>query len=317
MIVTKLIQADQRKEFFYLAENFLRPAEKYFCALMEKIQKNENTVFVLAQKEFPSCKINLLGVFSYTRGKNFSAYFPVYTKKADCALVKFFKTHEIFCLSGEKSNVEHIEKLYLRAKNFVPQEERPMFLMEYFDSKTEIKTEVKNQPNLKKSESVQTEVNQTADEKKFSEKAKNFPQIVQCASSDEEAIFPLHLEYCKTEVLPYWKNLNLAAERLFLEQNLKTQYIAGIFDDSHKNLLAKAQTNAESSATVQIGGVFTQKFCRKNGYACALVNHIAQRFKSQGKNVVLFVRKNNLEALHSYENAGFKYLGDYKLDYYL
>ncbi len=313
MTVTKLIQVEQRKEFFYLAENFLRPAEKYFCALMEKIQKNENTVFVLVQKEFPSCKIKILGVFSYTRGKHFSAYFPVYTKSAEDVLIKFFKTHEIFCLSGEKSNVEHIEKLYFRAKNLVPQEERAMFLMEYSDSENESK----NHSKLKNAETSPTEFNQIADKKNFSEKNKNFPQIVECTFSDEEAIFPLHLEYCKAEVLPFWKNLNLAAERLCLEQNLKTQYVVGIFDDLHKNLLAKAQTNAESSSTVQIGGVFTQKSCRKKGYACALVNHIAQKFKSQKKNVVLFVRKNNLEALHSYENAGFKYLGDYKLDYYL
>lgn len=287
MISTKILKAEEHKEFFYMAEDFLKPKEKYFCALMERIQNGEDSVFVIIQRILPSCKQKVVGVFSYTKGKAFTSYIPIYTKKICSLLIKFLKENEIFCLVGRKFDVEMIEKLVKKARNLFPTEERQMFLMEYCEEN-------------------QTLLN-----------LQNDFHLKECSYKDAEILFPLHISYCKAEVLPSWKKINLSAERLSLERNLKNRYVVGIFDDLNKKALSKAQTNAKTNKTVQIGGVFTLEDYRKKGFAGTLVKKIACKFKDEGKNVVLFVRKNNLSAVDSYKRVGFKYFGEYKMDYYL
>lgn len=299
MISTKILKAEQQKEFFYMAEDFLKPKEKYFCALMERIQKGEDSVFVIIQRILPSCQQKIVGVFSYTKGKAFTSYVPIYTKKICSLLIKFLKENEIFCLVGRKFDVEMIEKLIKKARNSFPSEERQMFLMEYCEENNEF---------FNSDDFCQQKL-ETSLENDF--------QIKQCSFEDAEILFPLHISYCKAEVLPSWKKINLSAERLSLEHNLKNRYVVGIFDNLQKKALSKAQTNAKTLTTVQIGGVFTLEDYRKKGFAGTLVKKIACKFKDEGKNVVLFVRKNNFTAVDSYKKVGFKYFGEYKMDYYL
>lgn len=299
MISTKIVRAEQHKEFFYMAEDFLKPKEKYFCTLMERIQNAEDSVFVIVQKFLPSYRRKVAGVFSYTKGKTFTAYIPVYTRRICSLLLKFLKENEIFCLVGRKFDVEMIEKLVKKARNLFPSEERPMFLMEYCEENNEF---------FNSDDFCQ---------QKFETSLENNLQIKQCSFEDAETLFPLHVAYCKEEVLPSWKKINLSAERLSLEHNLRSRYVLGIFDSLHKKILSKAQTNAETLKTVQIGGVFTLETHRKKGFAGTLVKNIACKFKNEGKSVVLFVRQNNFTAVNAYKKVGFKYFGEYKMDYYL
>ncbi len=302
MIITKIVQAEQRKEFFYMAEDFLKSKEKYFCALMERIQKGEDSVFVIIQKILPSCKQKIVGVFSYTKGKAFTSYVPIYTKKICSLLIKFLKENEVFCLVGQKFDVEMIEKLIKKAKNSFPTEERQMFLMEYCkENQTCLNSDFESD---------------NSNQEKYKNFLENDFQIKECSLEDAEILFPLHISYCKAEVLPSWKKINLSAERLSLEHNLKNRYVVGIFDDLNRKALSKAQTNAKTLKTVQIGGVFTLEDYRKKGFAGTLVKKIASKFKDEGKSVVLFVRKNNFTAINAYKRVGFKYFGEYKMDYY-
>lgn len=182
---------------------------------------------------------------------------------------------------GEKNEAEKIKKLIFKLKKIQPNDTREMLFMEY------IKTKNISAQNL---------------------------EIAECSLQDAEKLFPLHISYTQEEVLPEWKKINLALERLKLEKILRTQKVLAV--KQKNSFCAKAQTNAISKNFIQIGGVFTKKEFRSKGLASCLVKKLAEEFQTENKKSVLFVNKKTNQAICAYKKAGFSAFAKYEMLYY-
>ncbi|MCR5218719.1 GNAT family N-acetyltransferase [Treponema sp.] len=278
--------AEQCPELFDTAHDFLLKHEKEYCALMERILNKESSVYLILKKESVISPCQVCGVFSFNRGRSFTSYIPELNSSIKKILSDFFKTHEVFCIVGPAVSVKNIEELLYQKKNILPGEVRDMYLMEY------------------KAALPAVVMLQSKEEK-----------IIKCSSSQAEKLFPLQVNFSREEVYPHWKTeVNLAAERFSLDNSIKNQLILAVENDGL--LVSKAQTNAVTENYLQIGGVYTLKEHRGHGYACKLIQCLVNHGALQNKKTVLFVRKENAAAIHSYQKAGFKNFADYRMVYY-
>ena len=150
-------------------------------------------------------------------------------------------------------------------------------------------------------------------EKDFS--GKRDIEIIRCDKSHIDSLLPLQVDYTRVEVLPPWRQVFPAAERISLEKNFSCQLYFALLENG--KIVSKANTNAISTHFFQIGGVYTLKDFRSRGYASALVKHIALEAKSLNRQAILFVKKENPSAIRAYSNAGFVITSSYKIIYYL
>lgn len=270
----KIIQAAENEEFFLKAENFLLPHEKICSQLMQMAMQKSKELYIIFETE-------ILGVFYFSEGGILTSFIPKPTKESEKELCNFFYEKKISCIMGEKNEAEKIRKLIFKLKKIQPDDIREMLFMEYTQSK-----------NIS---------------------AQNL-EITKCSLQDADKLFPLHISYTQEEVLPEWKKINLALERLKLEKILRTQKVLAV---KKENLFcAKAQTNAISKNFIQIGGVFTQKEFRSKGFASTLVKKLAEEFQKENKKSVLFVNKKNKPAICAYKKAGFISFAKYEMLYY-
>lgn len=270
----KIIQAAENEELFLKAENFLLPHEKICIQLMQMAMQKSKELYVIFETE-------ILGVFNFSEGGTLTSFIPRLTKEIEKELCNFFCEKKISCIMGEKNETEKIRKLLFKLKKIQPDDIRQMFFMEYKQSKEN---------------SVQN------------------LEIAECSLQDAEKLFPLHISYTQEEVLPEWKKINLALERLKLEKILRTQKVLAVKQEN--SFCAKAQTNAISKNFIQIGGVFTKKEFRSKGLASCLVKKLAEEFQTENKKSVLFVNKKNKPAICAYKKAGFEAFEKYEMLYY-
>ncbi|WP_296010747.1 GNAT family N-acetyltransferase [uncultured Treponema sp.] len=270
----KIIQAAENEEFFLKAENFLLPHEKICSQLMQMAMQKSKELYIIFETE-------ILGVFYFSEGGILTSFIPRLTKETEKELCNFFCEKEISCIMGEKKEAEKIRKLIFKLKKIQPDDIREMLFMEYTQSK-----------NIS---------------------AQNL-EIAECSLQDADKLFPLHISYTQEEVLPEWKKINLALERLKLEKILRTQKVLAVKKEN--SFCAKAQTNAISKNFIQIGGVFTQKEFRSKGFASTLVKKLAEEFQKENKKSVLFVNKKNKSAICAYKKAGFSAFAKYEMLYY-
>lgn len=270
----KIIQATENKKLFLKAENFLLPHEKICSQLMQMAMQKSKELYVIFETE-------ILGIFNFSKGGILTSFIPTLTKEIEKELCRFFSEKKISCIMGEKNEAEKIRKIIFKLKKIQPDDIREMFFMEYTQSKNTF--------------------------------AQNL-ETAECSLQDAEKLFPLHISYTQEEVLPEWKKINLALERLKLEKILRTQKVLSV---KQGNLFcAKAQTNAISKNVIQIGGVFTQKEFRSKGFASTLVKKLAEEFQKENKKSVLFVNKKNKPAICAYKKAGFSAFAKYEMLYY-
>lgn len=279
--MTRIVQASSSGDFFLKAEKFLSPHEKICSHLMQMAMQKSSSLYIVFGTE-------ISGVLSISESGAIESFIPDITKETESELAKFFSGKKISCIVAEKNEAEKIRSLIFKLKKIQPDDIRSMIFMEYTDSEKSFR---QNQQNS----GLET-------------------QISECSVQDADKLFPLHISYMQEEVLPEWKKINPALERLNLEKILRTQKV---FAAKHGNILcSKAQTNAVAKEFVQIGGVFTQKEFRSKGLASLLVRKIAEEFQRHGKKTVLFVNKKNRPAIRAYRKAGFMPFGKYEMLYY-
>lgn len=270
----KIIQAAKNRELFLKAENFLLPHEKICSQLMQMAMQKSKELYIIFETE-------ILGVFNFSEGGILTSFIPRLTKETEKELCNFFSKKKISCIMGEKNEAEKIKKLIFKLKKIQPNDTREMLFMEY------TKTKNISAQNL---------------------------EIAECSLQDAEKLFPLHISYTQEEVLPEWKKINLALERLKLEKILRTQKVLAV--KQKNSFCAKAQTNTISKNFIQIGGVFTKKEFRSKGLASCLVKKLAEEFQTENKKSVLFVNKKNKPAICAYKKAGFSAFAKYEMLYY-
>ena len=324
MKTVRIIHA-QKKVHFILAHKFVLPYEKNFLALMERIQKNEPCIFLIAEADEEGIVL-LRGVFSYTSGKAFTPCIPEFTGAVVNLLKSFLCEHKVFCLTGTACGVKKIAELIKDVRGELPQDKRELILMRMEKNKEEGGALNLNEsaaaskdaavikkahiPNVTGGLCGETGVAYTS-ERDIS--LKNL-KIIKCSKSHVNDLMPLHLSFVKEEVLPPYYESSKAFEFLNLERNLKNHVVLAVKNDAA--FVAKAQTNAVTKNYMQIGGVYTRKEFRGNGFARALVCRIALLALKKKKTCMLYVRRDNAPALRCYENAGFVRDGELLMYYF-
>jgi ribosomal protein S18 acetylase RimI-like enzyme len=81
-------------------------------------------------------------------------------------------------------------------------------------------------------------------------------------------------------------------------------------------VVARAQTNAAGYGREQLGGIIVLPELRGRGYGRQVVTELAASVLAGGKGVSLFVKKGNVPARRLYESLGFRFSGDFRVDYF-
>lgn len=142
----------------------------------------------------------------------------------------------------------------------------------------------------------------------------NSSDCVRCVPEMIDALLPLQIAYECEEILWAGEPCNPNVTRLAFLRALRTQQIFALVKNGR--YVAKGGTNAQGKRYAQLGGVFTIPSERKKGYATALLRHVAQELHRQGKDIVLFAKKDNDAALRLYEKIGCKTIGSFEIVYY-
>lgn len=318
MKTVRIIHA-QKKVHFILAQKFVLPYEKNFLALMERIQKNEPCIFLIAEADEEGIVL-LRGVFSYTSGKAFTPCIPEFTGAVVNLLKSFLCEHKVFCLTGTACGVKKIAELIKDVRGELPQDKRELILMRMEKNKeesgalnlNESAAASKDAANFRETGGLCGESGAAyTSERDIS--LKNL-KIIKCSKSHVNDLMPLHLSFVKEEVLPPYYETSKAFELLNLERILKNHVVLAVKNDAA--FVAKAQTNAVTKNYMQIGGVYTRKEFRGNGFARALVCRIALLALKKKKTCMLYVRRDNAPALRCYEKAGFVRDGELLMYYF-
>ncbi|PSN91933.1 hypothetical protein B9Q03_02840 [Candidatus Marsarchaeota G2 archaeon OSP_D] len=87
-----------------------------------------------------------------------------------------------------------------------------------------------------------------------------------------------------------------------IRENKTTAY--GLFLDD--NLVSAAYTLVETKDVAVIGGVLTSGEFRNKGFASSVVSSLTENIVKKGKVASLYVREDNIPAIHVYAKIGFK-----------
>lgn len=138
--------------------------------------------------------------------------------------------------------------------------------------------------------------------------------ILRASEADAELLFPLQAAYELEEVVPPGGAFNPAAARLAFERTLRERIV--LYAAVGGRAVGKAGTNARGYAYDQLGGVYVEPEFRGRGIATRLTAELCALLRSQGRKIVLFVKKRNAGARKAYERAGFVPDADYRITYY-
>lgn len=223
----------------------------------------------------------ITGVF-YFNGSTLSPYLPRNTKEISLALKDYLSWHNVYCLSGEEKSVSEVQSI-MESLGKKTSQVRSMYLLQYNSKKRRIP----------------------------------LPEgttLITCTPFDADALMPLQKAFAKEEVLPPGREMLPYVERKVIDEVLKEGKILALKKDDF--LCAKAHSSPGYLHYIQIGGVYTKPSERNKGMAAYLVQELSLYAQSEKKHAVLFVRKENLPAIKSYQKAGFVNCGHYRITYY-
>ena len=288
-----VVSASGSPKVLKLALDFVLPYEKRCCALFQRIINHDNSVHIIIEKGTLNSWHPLVhGVFTYSgQGRLVFCCLPEQTTEVSLALTEFFAKNSVFCISGQKEWADFLEEIVSGIYRGRKSEVHEYHFME----------EGRDLEAMDK------------DEDDFSHRSDC--EIIRCSKNHIEQLMPLQLDYTRVEVLPAWREVVPAAERISLEKNFKNQFYFAVVEKG--KIVSKANTNAITKGFFQIGGVYTLEEFRGKGYASALVEHIAREACLLNRKAVLFVKKENAGAIKAYTKAGFIITGGYKIVYYL
>ncbi|MBI9105198.1 MAG: GNAT family N-acetyltransferase [Spirochaetales bacterium] len=131
--------------------------------------------------------------------------------------------------------------------------------------------------------------------------------------SDFNLLMPLRKAYEIEEVLLVKSNFNEQASRNRFRKTILEKAV--FFGTVQNKPAATCCINTEGIAWYQIGGVFTRPEYRSKGISARLMAELAVYAGNFGKNLTLFVKKDNLPALKLYSNCGFSTAGEFRITY--
>lgn len=128
-------------------------------------------------------------------------------------------------------------------------------------------------------------------------------------------LFKLQEGYEKEEVLIFPEKFNRVACLAHLKRQLSNQLI--YFAEYGGHFVAKAGTNAQGYGFYQLGGIFTQREYRNQGIGSRLIYRLIADILGKGKEITLFVKRENRNARSLYEKLGLVRHDDFRITYYL
>ena len=142
----------------------------------------------------------------------------------------------------------------------------------------------------------------------------NYPLMIRRAEiSDLEYLMPLRKAYEKEEVLIDPAHYN---EQASMSRFKKTIIDKNVFyASSGETPVATCCISSAGVGWYQIGGVYTRPELRSRGISTRIMSELARTSEKAGKNLTLFVKKNNAPALKLYQNCGFSRSGDFRITY--
>lgn len=282
----RIVRAKNDAELFAGVLNFMIPHEKFCCSLTEKILEKSDSIYLILQD------IQISGALSISPAGTLHLCLPQRNETIRNILHDFLQTKKISCINAEKSQAEFV--LSLVQKN--PTSKEDYYLLNYSTSTCSSLSSAHN------------------------------TCIVNCRPCDAQNLMPLQIDYIKEEVLPQNSispaKLNLAAVRLGLERLIKdSRILACTIPNScdqfqNPQFCAKLHFSAEGKNFMQIGGVYTRPEFRQKHIAKSLMEEAKIIAFRKKKNLVLYVRKNNLRALNLYRSCNFELAGEYSTIYF-
>lgn len=82
-------------------------------------------------------------------------------------------------------------------------------------------------------------------------------------------------------------------------------------------VVARAQTNAVGYLREQLGGIIVLPELRGRGYGRLVVTELSASILAEDKGLSLFVKKGNVPARRLYQSLGFRFSGDFRVDYFM
>lgn len=140
--------------------------------------------------------------------------------------------------------------------------------------------------------------------------------VQQATIRDTPRILQLQVDYLKEEVQPEGAeapNCHHALQHLGDSLKRHTYYVAW----RGKQVIAKANSNAEGYACAQLGGIFTQKDYRNQGIGYRCITQLCHALFARYTWLVLFVKVKNTAAISLYRRVGFRPRGAYTIHYLL
>lgn len=275
----KLLKAEN-SDFLHI-KNFLLPYEQICVTLCAYVRKKSSFIYAIILDEKINTKDDILAVF-YINGTILHCI-----PKDDCRIYSIFenfiKDKKIKSINGEKKSNEKL------TSSIFP-ERKPFQINSY-----KLMTLEKIVPNSPEKLSCDTE-------------------IWRCTEDDLELLFDLQKQYITKEVAPIGKQVSDLEVKISLRNILKNQLVFALFDDG--KLVSKSNTNAIGWNFIQIGGVFTHPFYRKNYYAWNLLKILCDRIQKNDKKICLFVKEKNLPAIKLYQKLGFSETNSFEIAYF-
>lgn len=137
--------------------------------------------------------------------------------------------------------------------------------------------------------------------------------INKASPSDLEKLMPLRKAYEIEEVLINNSHFSDAACRNRLKKTIMEQSVFYAALDGIP--AATCCINSGGLGWYQIGGVYTKPEFRSKGISARIMAELANESMRSGKNLTLFVKKDNASALKLYSNCGFKKTGEFRITY--
>ncbi len=322
-----ILSAMENSKVFDMALEFILPYEKNCCSLFQRIVNRDESIHIIIEE---NCLLKndtpLYGVFTYNKmSRLVFCCLPIQTNEVRRALEKFFFNKSVFCISAKSEWASFLEEIISGIFKDRVKDVRLYHFMEFKMLKERGQClEGRTGALKKKSEPSEDDTGLGKDNVPLRKQLgpseddaclKKDVEIIRCDKSHIDRLLPLQVDYTRVEVLPPWRQVFPAAERISLEKNFSCQLYFALLEN--EKIVSKANTNAISTHFFQIGGVYTLKDFRSRGYASALVKHIALEAKSLNRQAILFVKKENPSAIKAYSNAGFVITSSYKIIYYL
>lgn len=274
-------------ELFAKAREFLKSHEKICVSLFCRILRHEVNFFLILDGA------KIVGIFSYSDGGQILHCFPDLKEnheKIGETLKAFFSDFDfskLFSIIGESNGTNLLMNAIYAAKGLIPRFKENHDFLELGNFRFDYVPILKKLPELR---------------------------IEKANMILFEMLKPIQRAYEEEEVLCGNQEFNELTSNYLLKKALSEENVLVALIGN--KIVGKAALNAKGEKYVQIGGVYTLPEFRKKGIAMALLERLIFERKSQGKKIVLFVKKINLPAQKLYESLGFEKFGNFKICYY-